>query len=229
MRRLALLALLLPAPALAQAYQCEPPARIAPWRPVEQDEPTRRMPIAGYSLAVSWSPAFCRRARSPQSMQCSRQHGRFGFILHGLWPEGRRGWPQWCSLTPRPSPQLLRQHLCMTPDARLLEHEWAKHGSCMARTPEAYFRTASILWQSLNWPDADRLSRKRDLTAGDLRQAFVLANPGWKPDMVGLVTSRDGWLSELRLCYGRNFKPRACDRQRLGPPDSAPLKIWRGL
>lgn len=229
MRWLALFALLLPGPALAQAYQCEPPARIAPYSPVEQDEPTRRMPIASYTLAVSWSPAFCRRARNPQSMQCSRQHGRFGFILHGLWPEGRRGWPQWCSLTPRPSAQLLRQHLCMTPDARLLEHEWAKHGSCMSRTPEAYFRTAAILWRSLQWPDADRLSRQKDLTAGDLRQAFVLANPGWKPEMVGLTTSRDGWLSELRLCYGRDFKPRACDRGRLGPPDSAPLKIWRGL
>lgn len=151
-------------------------------------------------------------------------------LLHGLWPQARRGpSPQWCSLTPRPSPDQIRRNLCMTPAPRLLEHEWAKHGSCMTKTPEAYFKTSSILWQSLRWPDADRLSRQQGLTVGDLRSAFVVANPDWRRDMVGVVLSRNGWLREVRLCYGRNFMPASCPRERLGPPDSAPLKIWRGL
>lgn len=117
----------------------------------------------------------------------------------------------------------------MTPVPWLLEHEWAKHGSCMSKTPAAYFNASSILWHSVRWPDADRLSRKEGLTVGDFRREFLIANPDWRREMVGVVLSGNGWLREVRLCYGRNFMPKACERGKLGPPDSAPLKIWRGL
>lgn len=220
-------------PALAQAYQCVPPARIAPsLRAVEQDGPPRRTPIGGFTLAASWSPEYCKSAggRSGSSYQCSGEIGRFGFILHGLWPESNSGPPpQWCSLTPRPSPEVLRRNLCMTPDPYLLEHEWAKHGSCMARTPDAYFRASAALWQSLRLPDADRLSRNRALTAGDLRDAFLAANPDWRREQVGIDANPRGWLKELRLCYSARYMPAACARRTYGLPDSAPLKIWRGL
>jgi ribonuclease T2 len=228
MRVLALALLLLPVPAFAQAYQCRVPGRIDPMPPPRPDGPAIRTPVSGYSLAVSWSPEYCHGDTT--SMQCSGRNGRFGFVLHGLWPEAASGpAPQWCALTPRPSPDLIRRTLCMTPVPRLIEHEWAKHGSCMAKTPEAYYRVSSILWQSLRWPDADRLSRQDGLTVGDLRRAFVAANPDWRAEQVGVLLSQNGWLKELRLCYGRGFMPRACDRRSFGPPDSAGLKIWRGL
>lgn len=227
---LALLAALLPLPALAQAYQCRPLAQFAMPAPPQQDEPTRRMPVARYSLVASWSPEHCKGRGDGDPLQCSGKAGRFGFVLHGLWPEGPAGqWPQWCSLTPRPSAALLAQHLCMTPSLRLLEHAWAKHGSCMARSPKGYFKVASILWRSIHWPDADRLSRQDGLTVGDLRRAFIARNPGWPHEAVGVVTSSTGWLRDLRLCYGLDFLPQACPRRAYGPPDSADMKIWRGL
>lgn len=224
----------LPAPALAQAYQCTPPARVGPLRPVTPDGPVRRVPVSSYTLAVSWSPEYCKgkgqNRRDGESMQCSGTNGRFGFVLHGLWPEARSGPPpQWCAVTPAPSPDLIRRNLCMTPVPWLLQHEWAKHGSCMVKTPEAYYRVSGILWQSLRWPDADRLSRQKDLTVGDLRSAILAENPGWRREQVGVLLSRTGWLRELRLCYGRDFMPAACPRGSFGPPDSAGLKIWRGL
>lgn len=219
-----------PAPALAQAYQCTLPRTVLPVAPVKPDGPARRTPIGGYTLAASWSPDYCKTRGDTRSMQCNSAHGRFGFVLHGLWPEAARGpSPQWCATQPVPSPQLLKDHLCMTPSPGLLAREWAKHGSCMVASPTKYFRVSAILWRSIRWPDADRLSRRQSLTAGDLREEFVAANRGWPREAVGIESGRSGWLRELRLCYRRDFRPGRCSPRQYGPADAAPLKIWRGL
>lgn len=232
--RLALLlaALALPAPALAQAYQCRAPETLELPRPVKPDGPTVRAPVAGYTLAISWSPEFCRgkRGDDPADLQCGGAIGRFGFVLHGLWPEAAKGPPpQWCALEPRPTLEDYRANLCMTPVPWLLEHEWAKHGSCMAATPQAYFKAAAILWRSVRLPDADRLSRQDGLTAGDLRRAVSALNPAIPRSAVGIRASNGGWLREVQVCYGKDFMPRACGKRTFGPGNTAPLKIWRGL
>lgn len=224
------MALVAPNPAHAQAYQCTLPKRIDPPRTPAPDGPVRRTPVGSYILAVSWSPEYCRFNRAGSPVQCSGRNGLFGFVLHGLWPQAARGpAPQWCPTRLRPSAETIRRNLCMTPSPALLAREWAKHGSCMARKPETYFKVATIAWRSLDWPDADRLSRKKDLTAGDLRQAFVTANPHWKAPQVGIETSRTGWLRGVRLCFSKGFMPSTCPKGSYGPPDGAPLKIWRGI
>lgn len=236
MRHAAALALVLggvlPMAAQAQAYQCAVPQGPVSVPRVERDGPVRQTPVASYTLALSWSPEYCRtRQNSPRDrQQCSGQSGRFGFIVHGLWPDGQGGqWPQWCPTRRALPPEEARRNLCMTPSARLLADEWAKHGACMVNSPEAYFQATRILWNSLRWPDYDRLSRQEGLTAGDIRRAFVDANPGWRTQQVGLVINERGWLQEMRLCYGRDFRPRNCESRRFGPNDSATAKIWRGL
>ena len=227
----AIVALLAPASALAQAYQCRVPQGPISVPAVERDGPVRRVAVAGYTLALSWSPEYCRHRteRAADRRQCSGRQGRFGFVVHGLWPEGRGTWPQWCAAQRAPTSRELAANLCMTPSAALLAHEWAKHGSCMVRTPASYFKVTRILWNSLRWPDFDRISRTEDLTAGPGRRAFADANRYWEPEHVGIVVNERGWLTELRLCYGRDFMPARCDARRFGPPDSAQLKIWRGL
>lgn len=222
----------LPAPAFAQAYQCRIPQGRVSLPPVTRDGPVRDTPITGYTLALSWSPEFCRGHEDDprHARQCSGRGGRFGFVVHGLWPEGRGGqWPQWCETARAPSDQAVRETLCTMPGERLIANEWARHGSCMVRNPDSYLRITRILWNSLRWPEYDRLSRNRALTAGEIRQAFADANGRWEPEHVGLVVNERGWLTEMRLCYGRDYLPARCDRRRYGPADDVAVRIWRGL
>src|SRR3546814_6675845 len=116
-------------------------------------EPVRKPPITGYLLAMSWSPQHCADVRNPNGardrFQCSGENGRFGWVLHGLWPEtDSPGYPQWCRPAKIVTQPVLKQHLCMTPSAQLLQHEWAKQGTCMSPHPAAYFRSAEILFRA---------------------------------------------------------------------------------
>ena len=199
--------------------------RIAP------DGPERRLPVTGYTLAASWSPEFCkgREMQVRHRTQCSGRNGRFAFVAHGLWPESRGSWPQWCTTQRVVSATEARRNMCMSPSAQLLARQWAKHGSCMVRRPETYFKVTRILWDSITFPSADRLTRQENLRAGDLRDAFQQANPAWPRDAIGIKANQRGWLQELRLCYGKDFMPKRCDKGRFGTKDSTRLKIWRGL
>ncbi|MEO0031235.1 MAG: hypothetical protein RIS94_993 [Pseudomonadota bacterium] len=160
-------------------------------------------------------------------MQCSGQAGRFGFVLHGLWPESTPGrWPQWCSARPVPV-ETIRRNLCLTPSPALMAHEWAKHGSCMARTPEGYFRAGRALVRSLAFPDMAHLSRAEGLTAGALRGAMREATPFLPTEAIRVKANPRGWLEEVHVCYGADFFPAACTDAGLA--DDAPLKIWRSF
>ncbi len=189
------------------------------------------MPVTGYTLALSWSPEFCRtrETRREDARQCSGRSGRFGLIVHGLWPEGARSWPQWCRAARGPNPAELRAQLCLSPSAQLAARQWAKHGACMTRKPATYYRVTRILYDGLRLPDLDRLSREEALTAATIRTRIAEANPGWRPTAIGIHLNRRGWLEEVQLCYDRRFMPANCDRRRFGAKDAARVKIWRGL
>lgn len=135
-------------------------------------------------------------------------------------------------MVPRPLSALGRdvgRNLCMSPSASLLARQWAKHGSCMVRRPSTYYRIQRILWDSYKKPDLDGLSRQDGLTAGDLRDAWIAANPYFPRGAIGIKRDQRGWLEEIRLCYGMDWLPAACGRRRYGPADTTPLSIWRGL
>jgi len=229
---LALLALLVPGMALAQAVQCSPPAQMPRPRPVQPGtgEAGRIMPIGSYTLALSWSPQYCSTARgSDSAFQCKGRNGRFGFVLHGLWPDGvGRTWPQFCrkaDLLPR---EVIRQNLCMTPSAQLLQHEWAKHGTCMASKPELYFDLARAFYQSMRFPDMAALARRDSLTVGQFTDAFVRANRRLRPDMIRVRTTRGNWLSEIWICMDRALEFARCPAGKDGAKGAAYLRIEPG-
>lgn len=214
----------------AQSYQCRMPRAVeAPY--AERNGPVRQMPVTGYVLALSWSPEFCKghEMRRADALQCSGRNGRFGLVVHGLWPQSGRSWPQWCPAKAHPTGVEVAGQLCLSPSAQLVSHQWAKHGACMVKRPESYFKVTRILWNSLRWPDYDRLSRKQGLTAGDIRTAFADANPAWRESQLGVKLDDKGWLEEIQLCYSKRFRPTACAPHIHGAKDGAPAKIWRGL
>ncbi|PZQ23079.1 MAG: ribonuclease T(2) [Sphingopyxis macrogoltabida] len=224
-------ALLSPGLAHAQAASCQAPDRVSVPR-LEQPprgEPARSPAIAGYLLAMSWSPQHCSGVRNPKGardrFQCSGENGRFGWVLHGLWPEAAtRDYPQWCRPAKIVPQAVLRRHMCMTPSAQLLQHEWAKHGTCMSPHPAAYFRAADILFRAVRFPDMKALAAGPQ-TAGSVRRAFAAVNPGISEPMVAVTTSRDGWLSEVRLCLGPRMRPQRCLPFQRGLADGRGVRI----
>jgi ribonuclease T2 len=225
-------ALVLPAAAQAQALSCRIPSRVEAPRPdlPSDSQPPRVVPIGGYTLAITWAPEYCRDNgdRPGSAFQCGSGN-RFGFTLHGLWPDGEgKDWPQYCRATGLIPATLIRRNLCATPSAQLQQHEWAKHGTCMAGySPARYFGRSTALYRRLRYPDMDALSR-RSLTAGGFAQAMARANPGLGADMIRVTADKRGWLDEVWLCLDRGFRFQRCPAHQGGLSPSAPLQIWRG-
>lgn len=223
-----LLAVLGSSPAFAQATACRVPATVPDYRVETPSQPSRRTPVSGYVLALSWSPEYCRKRRAEprDRLQCSGEHGRFGFVLHGLWPEGEgRRPPAWCGTPSKVPPAVVAQHLCTTPSAQLIQHEWQKHGSCGWSDPARYLRAGAALFGALRFPDMMALSRAEP-TAGQLRKALADANPGLSPSAIRIQANRRQWLREVQICLGKDFRPRACGGG--GVADPVPVLIWRG-
>ena len=227
----AALTALIPVAAHAQAYRCAVPRDLGAPRPdlPSASQPKRVLPIGSYTLAVTWAPQYCRSNARDVSAQFQCASGnRFGFTLHGLWPDGEgKDWPQYCRPTELLSRQTLSANLCATPSVQLLQHEWAKHGTCMSDTPADYFARSSRLYAGLRYPDMSKLSR-RPLTAGGLAAAVARANPGMRADMMRVTSAKGGWLDELWVCLDKRFRYARCPSHQGGLAPRTPIKIWRG-
>ena len=206
-------AMLVPGAAHAQLASCRLPATLPlpKLSQPSQSQPRRVMPIRSYTLALSWSPEYCARGSDAGSFQCGPGGNRFGFVLHGLWPNGAgKSWPQYCRPAQRLTPAILRANLCATPSVDLLQHEWAKHGTCMRGPPKAYFDQARGLYGRLRFPDMAALARDEALTVETFKQAFIAANAREKPVLpeqsVRVRLTRQGWLDEVHICFDQQMK-----------------------
>lgn len=227
MRRwLVILALGFASPSFAQ--QCTiPPDLPAPEIVLPKANEINGSKISGFLLALSWSPQFCRgKENDPkQTYQCGG--APFGFILHGLWPDGsQRNDPAWCGPGKRMSSALVRQNFCMTPSPQLQQHEWAKHGTCMAETPEKYFQVASLLYRAIKYPDMAKLAAAPG-NVGIFKSRFVAVNPGLRPDMISVQTAEGGWLREIRLCLAKDLRPQSCPKEDRGARPNLRLRIYQ--
>jgi ribonuclease T2 len=213
--RLALIgALLLLAGVSALAQQCNG----AWWddRRAGDDGTTAAGQFDYYALVMSWSPTHCSTPDgADDAQQCSRRDGRrYAFVLHGLWPQYERGFPESCRTHGRPYvPQpVIDAMLDVMPSKGLIIHEYRKHGTCSGLAPDAYFQLARRLFQSIRIPSRYvNPFETQFVSPDDLVDDLVGSNPGLKPDMVAVSCGGPGGrLEEVRICFTREGRLRNC-------------------
>lgn len=166
-----------------------------------------------YALVLNWSPSYCaNEGRHRRGEPQCRGDRPYHFILHGLWPQYERGWPQNCPTAQRPwvPEELITKMLDIMPSKRLIIHEYRKHGTCSGLTPEEYFRVSRQLFDQIKIPE--RFQNPQDyvtLSPGDVEKAFLEANPQIEPEMIS-VACKGRNLGDLRICFGRDLKLRDC-------------------
>ncbi|MDI3468775.1 MAG: Ribonuclease T2 family protein [Pseudolabrys sp.] len=167
-----------------------------------------------YLLALSWSPSFCevsrqRYAHRRPDPQCGPRP--YSFVVHGLWPQYSRGYPENCQVpSPRIPRSLVDSMLDLMPSPRLVFHEWDSHGTCSGLPAWEYFRTVRKAREAIKIP-AQYQSIDRTITVepDQVAEAFVAANPGLKRDAIDVVC--DGKrLTGVRICMGKDLAFHAC-------------------
>lgn len=190
-----------------------------------------------YVIALSWSPTYCADAgQRDGGPQCSGQRP-YAFVLHGLWPQYSRGWPQFCETQDRPwvPESTIANMLDIMPSKRLIINEYKKHGTCTGMSPDAYFDTARKLYDSIQIPERYKLpDQPVQVSPGEVVKDFTAANPELKPEMIA-VSCGGRRLKELRVCFSRDLKPQACGQnenaERLCSRDEVvmpPVRAGRG-
>jgi ribonuclease T2 len=160
-----------------------------------------------YVLSLSWSPEHCATSKDPIQCQGSR---KFSFIVHGLWPQYERGWPADCKTTETVPPDVVKDMLEIMPSPKLIQHEWLKHGSCSGLAPEPYFEKAQNAYLLVKIPpEFKEPDQDVQLSPGDVKKRFAAANPDYGEKAFAEIC-RGKYLQEVRVCYTKDLKPRAC-------------------
>lgn len=169
-----------------------------------------------YALVLSWSPTYCATADRPAREQCNRRDGRrFSFVLHGLWPQYEKGYPENCRLRRRPfvPDAVIDGMLDIMPSRGLVIHEYRKHGTCSGLDAQSYYRLSRHLFDKITIPDAYRNPFEVQFTTPEnVRRDFLQANPGLPANSIAVSCGRGNRarLREVRVCFSRDGKPRPC-------------------
>lgn len=168
-----------------------------------------------YVLSLSWSPTFCSTQRDGKNSKNSQQCGAdkdFRFIVHGLWPQNEKGYPQFCTTkAPKRVPaELGRSFFDLMPSMGLIGNEWRKHGTCTGLSQENYFALVRKAYEKIHIPaDLDRSEEALTLAPDQIEDKFAAANPGL--NRTGMSTSCKGrQFAEVRICLTKDLQFRDC-------------------
>jgi ribonuclease T2 len=174
-----------------------------------------------YVLVLGWAPSYClSEGWLRKDAECDSARPR-AFVLHGLWPQYDKGWPENCPIGKRPwvPSRVIDEMRDIMPSKGLIIHEYRTHGTCSGLEPAQYFGVARELYERVKLPVSLVASgSNRSQSADEIESAFQSANSWLKPEMMS-VSCRGESLLDVRICFGRDLFPRACgpneDEKRL--------------
>ncbi|MGE3993622.1 ribonuclease T2 family protein, partial [Pseudorhodoplanes sp.] len=168
-----------------------------------------------YALALSWSPTFCQSpAGDDADLQCNSKR-RYDFVVHGLWPQYEKGWPDSCQTRERWVPdELIDAMLDLMPSKKLIIHEWRKHGTCSGLKMRDYFALIRAVYGKVKIPARYVMPNDTIITTPQqLVTDFVKSNRDLTEGMISVQCGNrrdDARLSELRICFTRDGEFREC-------------------
>jgi ribonuclease T2 len=168
-----------------------------------------------YLLSLSWSPAFC--LQSPASAECNGAR-HYGFIVHGLWPQNERGWPENCAGTAQVPDSVVEQISDLMPARKLIYHEWSAHGTCSGLDPVNFFTLVRRAYGSVAIPaPLVSLGAAIEQPPTAVVNEFLQANPRLPAQSVVATCSGGGAprLREVHICFDPELNPRACSPDAL--------------
>lgn len=165
-----------------------------------------------YVLSLSWSPAFCAGPDAANNRQQCGASRKYGFIVHGLWPQNEKGYPEFCQSgePERVAENLGRSMFDIMPSMGLIGHQWRKHGSCSGLSQKDYLGVTRAAYNSVKLPAliADG-ARHQNLSSDAIEAAFVGANAGMTKQGIAISCDRQK-LEEVRICLNKDLSFRAC-------------------
>jgi len=183
-----------------------------------------------YVLSLSWSPSYCEAEGEEANRQQCAAGRPYAFVVHGLWPQFDRGFPENCTTDqPDVSNDTLRSLYDLMPSAGLIRHQWRKHGSCSGLGQRDYFEVLRAARETVSIPqEFRRLDSYRTLDPDDAEAAFLKANPSLPAAAIAVTCDRR-YLREVRVCMTTDLKFRSCpeiDRRecRLGKVVMPPVR-----
>ncbi len=165
-----------------------------------------------YVLSLSWAPSYCSSTAAHANVQECGRTGRYGFVVHGLWPQNDEGYPASCpsKFSSRVPASLGRKFFDIMPGMSLIGHEWRTHGTCTGLDQASYFRLVRKAREAVRVPaEFGRSAPSRTVEPGRVEAAFLKANPGLEKDAVS-VTCKAGRIREVRICLTKSLQFRSC-------------------
>lgn len=204
------------------ARQSEATRRSEPRKQAQASRRTQGAAIDGgdgnydyLTMAMSWSPTYCETTgRARNDPQCSGERP-YAFVLHGIWPQFQKGWPENCSTGGKPwvPNDVIRSMLDIMPSRGLIIHEYKKHGTCTGLDAAGYFSLSRKLYGAIKIPPRYvRPAQPIRTSPREIENEFLKANPGLNADMISVVCGRQDRLKELRICFSRDGQLTRCGR-----------------
>ncbi len=166
-----------------------------------------------FVLSLSWSPTYClAEGKNANRIQCGSAPPK-AFVVHGLWPQYRVGYPEFCRTgEPQRVPRsLIDTMLDIMPSPGLIGSQWRKHGTCTGLNQGEYLEKTRQAYRRIDIPDGfEDATRRQVLSARDVEQAFIAANPGLSANGIA-VSCKKGRVSEVRICLTRSLEFRRCE------------------